>query len=369
MAAASTASVAKTAYEIALENFDRAADALGLDENARAILRHPERELTVSVPAAMDDGRVLRFDGFRVQHSTALGPAKGGIRFHPNLTLDELRAAAMSGTWKRALAGGAHGGAAGGVACDPKALSAGEMERLARRYARAILPLIGPEQDIPAADACLPAQALAWMMEEFGMRPAAEGVGRSVLATVVSAWEHLKIPAACARIAVQGFGGTGSVAAALLCGAGAKVVAVSDGRDCVYSAGGLDVSAVAAHRQRTGRLAGFAGSEPVGSEELLAMECEALIAAEGEGAITEANAHTVRARVVAEAAEGAVTPGADRALERNGVFVIPDILCDAGAVAFGDALKVHCERKAGMRLASHMVAVGRVGEARKARGM
>jgi len=415
-----TAVAEQNAYEVALENFELAADALELDDSVRSMIKYPERVLIVSVPVRMDTGHIVRFEGFRVQHNTTRGPAKGGIRYHPDVTVDEVKALATWMTWKCAVVNIPFGGGKGGVTCNPKTLSMGELERLTRRYATAILPLIGPEKDIPAPDVYTTPQIMAWIMDTYSMnmgypvpgvvtgKPISlggslgrnEATGRGVYYTVLASCEHLGIPVAGARAVVQGFGNAGSIAAMLLDRAGFRVLAVNDTRGAIYNAKGLDIPAVMAFKEQTGSVMGFAGSEPVRPAEMLALECEVLVPAALEGAITEENAGTIRARIVAEAANGPVTPEADRILDRRGVFLIPDILCNAGGVtvsyfewvqdenhlfwdeqdvnlrlekvmtrAFRDVLKIQMERKVSMRLAANIVGIGRVAEAVKIRGL
>jgi len=420
MLATSKVAVEQNAYEVALENFDLAANALELDNNVRAMIKYPERALTVSVPVRMDDGKVLRFEGFRVQHSTMRGPAKGGIRFHPNVTIDEVKALATWMTWKCAVVNIPYGGGKGGVTCNPKAMSMGELERLTRRYATSILPLIGPERDIPAPDVYTTPQIMAWIMDTYSMnkgypvhgvvtgKPIClggslgrnEATGRGVFYTTLSSCEHLKIPVKGARVAVQGFGNAGSIAAMLFHEAGAKVIAVSDTKGCIFNPKGLDIPAVIQFKNRTGSVVKFPESQPITAEELIAIDCEVLVPAALENAITEANAHTVHARIVSEAANGPVTPEADRIFDQKGVFLIPDILCNAGGVtvsyfewvqdenhlfwdendvnmrlekimkrSFADVLKIHLDRKVNMRLAANMLGVQRVADACKIRGL
>jgi glutamate dehydrogenase/leucine dehydrogenase len=415
-----TAISEKNAYEVALENFDLAADALDLDDSLRAMIKCPERVLAVSVPVRMDSGKIVRFEGYRVQHNTTRGPAKGGIRFHPNVTADEVKALATWMTWKCAVVNIPFGGGKGGVTCNPKAMSLGELERMSRRYASAILPLIGPEKDIPAPDVYTTPQIMAWIMDTYSMnkgypvhgvvtgKPISlggslgrnEATGRGVFYTTLSSAKHLNIPVPNSRVVVQGFGNAGSIAANLFHHAGAKVIAVSDTRGCIFNSGGLDIPAVIAFKERTGSVAGFPDAEKITAGQLLALECEVLIPAALEGAITAANASDVKARIIAEAANGPVTPDADRILDKQGVFLIPDILCNAGGVtvsyfewvqdenhlfwdeqdvngrlekvmtrAFGDVLKIHLERKVNMRLAANMLGVHRVAEAAKERGL
>jgi len=420
MLATATETIFKNPYEVALENFDLAANALDLDENIRAMIKYPERILQVSVPVRMDTGKIVRFEGYRVQHSTTRGPAKGGIRFHPNVTLDEVKALATWMTWKCAVVNIPFGGAKGGVTCNPKRLSLGELERLTRRYATSIVPLIGPEKDIPAPDVYTTPQIMAWIMDTFSMnkgypvmgvvtgKPISlggslgrnEATGRGCYYTVLSSCRHLGIPVKGARVAVQGFGNAGSIAANLFHAAEAVVIAASDSTTAVYNRKGLDIPKLIAHKERTGSLRGFPDAEIIPHEALLLLDCEILVPAALENAITEENAHAVRARVIAEAANGPVTPEADRILDAKGVFLIPDILCNAGGVtvsyfewvqdenhlfwdeqdvnsrlekvmvrAFNDVLKIHLDRKVSMRLAANMLGVGRVAEANKIRGL
>jgi len=408
------------AYDVALENFDAAADVMELDKDTREMIKYPERALTVSIPVRMDDGHIRRFEGFRVQHSTARGPAKGGIRFHPQVTLDEVKALATWMTWKCAVVSIPFGGGKGGVTCDPKHMSRGELERMTRRYTSGILPLIGPEQDIPAPDVYTNPQTMAWIMDTFSMtkgysvpgvvtgKPLSlggslgrnEATGRGVFYTVGSACEHLKMNLKGATVVVQGFGNAGSVAAQLMQEAGAKIIAVSDSTGCVHNKNGLNVPEVIHMKGLCGHVEGFPESEPLQAHELLALECDILIPAALENMIHAENAGAVKARIVAEAANGPVTPAADRILEGKGTFVIPDILCNAGGVtvsyfewvqdeqhlfweaqdvynrlervmktSFRDVLKIHLERKVPMRIAANMLGIGRVAEAVQIRGI
>ncbi len=408
------------AYDVALENFDTAADALNLDGDTREMIKYPERVLTVTVPVRMDNGRIHRFEGYRVQHSSVRGPAKGGIRFHPQVTLDEVKALASWMTWKCAVVNIPFGGAKGGITCDPKSMSPSELERMTRRYTSAILPLIGPEQDIPAPDVYTNSQTMAWIMDTFSMtkgypipgvvtgKPISlggslgrnEATGRGVFYTIQSACEHLRLLLAGARVVVQGFGNAGSVAAQMLHAAGARIIAVSDSTGCIYNPNGLDISELIRLKAVTGRVAGFPESGLIGPADLLALECEILVPAALENTIQADNAPAVRARIIAEAANGPLTPEADRILENKDVFVIPDILCNAGGVtvsyfewvqdeqhlfweaqdvydrlehvmkvAFRDVLKIHQERRVPMRIAANMLGIGRVAEAVQLRGI
>ncbi len=415
-----TATKAMNAYDVALENFDLAANALGLDDSIRAMIKYPERILCVSVPVRMDTGKIVRFEGYRVQHSTTRGPAKGGIRFHPNVTMDEVKALATWMTWKCAVVNIPYGGAKGGVTCNPKELSLGELERMTRRYASAILPLIGPEKDIPAPDVYTTPQIMAWIMDTYSMnkgypvhgvvtgKPLSiggslgrnEATARGVFYTTLSSCDHLGIVMRGARVVVQGFGNAGGIAAELFHGAGAKVLAVSDTSGCIYNANGLDIPAVVAYKARTGRLEGFPEATRITPAELLAMECEILVPAALENAITEENAHAVRARIISEAANGPVTPEADRILHQKGVFLIPDILCNAGGVtvsyfewvqdrdgwfwteelvnqrleeimvkSFNNVLEVSKRYNVNMRIGAYTLAIERVAAVHRMRGM
>ncbi|MFZ0304655.1 MAG: Glu/Leu/Phe/Val dehydrogenase [Terracidiphilus sp.] len=408
------------AYDVAMENFDTAADAMGLDRNTREMIKYPERMLTVSVPVRMDDGSIHRFEGYRVQHSSCRGPAKGGIRFHPQVTLDEVKALATWMTWKCAVVNIPFGGAKGGITCDPKHMSPGELERMTRRYTSAILPIIGPEQDIPAPDVYTNSQTMAWIMDTYSMtkgysipgvvtgKPISlggslgrnEATGRGVFYTIQCACEHLNIPLKGATVAVQGFGNAGSITAQLLFEAGAKIIAVSDSTGCVLNRDGLDIPELINMKAMCGHVDGFPESEPIHPQDLIGLDCDILVPAALENMVHADNARSVRARIVAEAANGPLTPEADRILESKGAFVIPDILCNAGGVtvsyfewvqdeqhlfweaqdvynrlervmktAFRDVLKIHLDKKVPMRIAANILGIGRVAEAVQIRGV
>ena len=415
-----TAVVERNAYDVAQENFDHAADALELNPDVREMIKYPERILMVNIPVRMENGRIKHFDGYRVQHSMVRGPAKGGIRYHPNVTLDEVKALAMWMTWKCAVVNIPFGGAKGGVTCNPKVMSMGELERLTRRYTSAILPIIGPDQDIPAPDVYTNSQIMAWIMDTYSVtkgypipgvvtgKPISlggslgrnEATGRGVFYTIQSACTHLGIALKGARVVVQGFGNAGSIAALLLYHAGCRVIAVSDSTGCIHNANGLDIPELMRFKETGGHVSGFPGSGPVYPAELLGLECEILIPAALENTIHEENAPRVRAKIVAEAANGPLTPEADRILDSKGVFLIPDILCNAGGVtvsyfewvqdeqhlfweaddvynrlervmrtSFQDVLKIYAEQRVPMRIAANMLGVGRVAEAVKIRGL
>jgi len=418
MIAAATAQ--RNPYDIALQNFDTAADALELSQDIRAMIKYPERVLEVSVPVRMDIGEIRRFEGWRVQHSTTRGPAKGGIRYHPSVTVDEVKALATWMTWKCAVVNIPFGGGKGGVTCNPKELSLREIERLTRRYASAILPLIGPLQDIPAPDVYTNPQIMAWIMDTYSMnkgytvpgvvtgKPISlggslgrnEATGRGVFYTLQSTCEHLRMTMKGAKVVVQGFGNAGSVAAHLLDTAQTYVIAASDSRGCVYNKNGLDIPKLMLHKESTGSLVDFPASEAISPRQLFSLECDILIPAALENAVDGDNASSVKARIVAEAANGPLTPEADTILESKGIFVIPDILCNAGGVvvsyfewvqdeqhlfweaqdvynrlervmksSYNEVLRLYLERRVSMRTAANMLGVGRVAEATKLRGL
>lgn len=407
-------------HQLAIQNFERAADVLQLEEDIRTMVRLPERVLAVTIPVRMDNGHIRCFEGYRVQHSTARGPAKGGIRFHPGVTLDEVKALSTWMTWKCAVVNIPFGGAKGGVTCNPKEMSIIEIERLTRRYTTAILPMIGPDQDIPAPDVYTNSQIMAWIMDTYSMtrghlvpsvvtgKPLSlggsfgrnEATGRGVFHTIESACQHLKLSLKGAKAVVQGFGNAGSITAHLLDGAQADVIAVSDSRGAVYNADGLHIPKLMMHKEKTGSVVGFPGSEPVGAAEMLRLECDILVPAALENAIDADEANGIRAKIVAEAANGPLTPDADTILDSKGIFVIPDILCNAGGVtvsyfewvqneqhlcwdlnevntrlgtimrrAFTEVLEIREQRDVNMRTAANVLAIARVVEATRMRGL
>jgi glutamate dehydrogenase/leucine dehydrogenase len=339
-------------YEAALQNFDRAADLIDVDPRVRDRIKYTERELTVHFPVKMDDGSVKVFTGHRVQHNTSRGPAKGGIRFHPDVTLDEVRALATWMTWKTAVVNIPYGGGKGGVTCNPKEMSQTELENLTRRFAAEISIIIGPEKDIPAPDVYTNAQTMAWIMDTFSMikgysvpgvvtgKPLSiggslgrnEATARGCVYTIVEAAKELGINLGEAKIVIQGYGNAGSIAAQLLAAEGSKIIAVSDSRGGIVNPHGLDPDKVLAHKMETGSVVGFPGSEPISNEEILELECDVLIPAALENVITKENASRIRAKIVAEAANGPTTPDADQILHDKGVFLLPDILANAGGV-------------------------------------
>jgi glutamate dehydrogenase (NAD(P)+) len=412
--------VSENPYEIAQRQFDNAAKYLDLKAGIKAKLRVPKRELTVYFPAKMDDGSIQMFTGHRVQHNLARGPAKGGIRYHPDVTIDEVRAMAMWMTWKSAVVGIPYGGAKGGVVCNPKVMSERELERLTRRFTSEIIMLIGPESDIPAPDVNTNAQTMAWIMDTYSMTkgysvPAVvtgkpveiggslgrrEATGRGVMFTTREALKYLGMPIGGIRVAVQGFGNVGAIGAQLLQELGCTVIAVSDSRGGIYSPKGLNVEDVMRHKAETGMVAGYPGTDEITNEELLGLDCEVLVPAALENQITGENADHIEARVIAEGANGPTTPEADDILFDKGAFVIPDILANAGGVtvsyfewvqglqsffwsedevnanlekimvkAFQDVLAISQRREVNMRIAAYILAIDRVATATLLRGI
>src|SRR5687767_4046436 len=335
------------AQAAALAQFDETADHLQLDADLRAILRVPKREWTVNFPVKLDDGRVQVFTGYRVQHNVARGPAKGGLRYHPSTDLDDVRALAMWMTWKSALVDVPFGGAKGGVACDPRELSGRELEALTRRFATELTSMIGPLSDIPAPDVGTNAQTMAWIMDTVSMHRGysvpgvvtgkpfaiggsvgrADATGQGVVYTIADAARRGGFELAGARVAVQGFGNVGEATARLLHQAGARVVAITDVHGGVADPDGLDVPFLRRQLSEHGTIAGAPRTRPIANDELFGLDVDVLVLAALEGQITVANAGTVRARILAEAANGPVTPDADQILRSNGVVVLPDILC------------------------------------------
>ena len=407
------------ALRSALAQFDRAADHLDLGAEARAILRVPKREWTVNFPVAMDDGRLDVLTGYRVQHNVSRGPAKGGIRFHPATDLDEVRALAMWMTWKCALVDVPFGGAKGGVTVDPRALSPDELQRVTRRFATELQGIIGPDVDIPAPDVGTNAQTMAWIMDTVSMHAGytvpgvvtgkpvslggsegrADATGLGVTFTAERALAELGRSLNGATVAVQGFGNVGEAAARLIHERGGRIVAITDVGGGVANEAGLDPARLRAHLRETGSIAGAAGTEPIDNEALLALDVDLLVLAALEGQVTAANADRVRARVIAEGANGPVTPDADRILAERGVVTVPDILCNAGGVivsyfewvqnlqsfawpadqvaerlrgvidrAYDEVARLRDADGIDARLAAHAIAVARVAEASRIRG-
>jgi glutamate dehydrogenase (NAD(P)+) len=409
-------------YQMAVTQFEEAADRLNLPEDMRAILRMPKRELAVNFPVRMDNGSVKVYTGYRVQHNINRGPAKGGIRYDANVSLDEVRALAMWMTWKCAVVDIPFGGAKGGVIVDPKKLSLTEVERLTRRYATEISILIGPNSDIPAPDVNTSSREMGWIMDTYSMhhgysvpavvtgKPLAiggsegrnEATATGAVAVLKMAANERKVPLRDLRVAVQGFGNAGSIAAELLHADGARVVAVSDRQGSIYHQDGLDIPAVVRfkHENKEKTVVGFPGAEKLGPQDVLTVACDALIPAATEGQITEANARKVQAQFVIEAANGPTTPEADRILFERDIVVVPDILANAGGVtvsyfewvqdlqsffwsdeeihqklavimtrAYDNVARLARENTCDLRTAANMLAIGRVAEATEMRGI
>ncbi|HTT74136.1 MAG TPA: Glu/Leu/Phe/Val dehydrogenase [Thermoplasmata archaeon] len=340
-------------FETAKQQIDIVADLIGLDVGVREVLKHPKRELTVNFPVRMDDGSYRVYTGHRVQYNMARGPTKGGIRYHPQVTLDEVRALAAWMTWKCAVVNIPYGGAKGGVVCDPKKLSHGELERLTRRFASEIAPIIGPEMDIPAPDVYTDSQTMAWIMDTYSMlkgysvpgvvtgKPISlggsegrgEATGRGCAYVIREAAKDVGTKVKGSAVAVQGFGNAGSVAANLLHDEqGAKIVAVSDSKGGIYKADGLNPHDVEAHKQKTGSVVNYPGTKALTNDELLQSKVDILIPAALENQITKKNADKIQAKIVAEAANGPTLPEADTILFQKGITVLPDVLANAGGV-------------------------------------
>jgi glutamate dehydrogenase (NAD(P)+) len=353
LTAAAEAAEAANPYETAQRQFDQAAAILDLDPGLRQVLREVRREFTVNFPVRMDDGSIRVFTGYRVQHNLTRGPAKGGIRYHPQVSLDEVKALSMWMTWKCAVTNLPYGGAKGGVICDPTQLSSQELENLTRRYASEISILIGPESDIPAPDVNTNQQTMAWIMDTISMekgysvpatvtgkplsiggsegRPAA--TGRGVMVVTLEACRRMGMDPSQTTVAIQGFGNVGSVSAELLHGQGFKVVAVSDVFGGIHNPEGLDIPALLEHHKATGKVKGFAGAkEEISNSALLELPVQILIPAALENQFTMRNAARIQARLVVEAANGPTTPEADDIFHQRGVVVVPDILANAGGV-------------------------------------
>jgi len=339
-------------FRIAMRQFDYAAEKCGLDPGMCEVLRRPRRALVLSLPVKMDDGSIHVFEGFRVQHNNARGPCKGGIRYHPNVTFDEVKALATWMTWKCAVVNIPFGGGKGGIVCDPHKLSHNELERLTRRYAYEISPLIGPDKDIPAPDVYTDAQVMAWIMDTYSMTHGSsapgvvtgkplflggslgrnEATARGCLFTIRAACKELGINLNGATVAIQGFGNAGNIAAQLLFADGAKIIAVSDSHAGILNREGFDVEKLVAFKAKTGSVGGFPGAQPISSAAVLEVPCDILVPAALENQITVQNADKIEACIVAEAANGPTTPDADLVLHNRGIMVIPDVLANAGGV-------------------------------------
>ena len=344
--------MAISAFDVAQRQFDEAAEAMNLDPAMREVLRVPQRELITSFPVRMDNGTVRVFTGFRVQHNITRGPAKGGLRYHPAVNLDEVKALAMWMSWKTALMGIPFGGAKGGVICDPRQLSQNELERLTRRFATEISLLVGPQSDIPAPDVGTSAQTMAWFMDTLSMHqgfstPAvitgkpvsvggsegrAEATGRGVATVTVRALDQLGIAPSEATVTVQGFGNVGSVSAMLLQRAGCRVVGVCDAEGAVWNPDGLHIPSLLDHVRTSGSVVGFPGSSAAGAHQVLIAKCTVVVPAALEGQITPEVAQRMQCKLIVEGANGPTTPDADSILKERGILLVPDILANAGGV-------------------------------------
>ena len=409
-----------SAWETALAQLDEAAELMGLAPGVHNILRTPKRALIVSVPFRLDDGSTRVCQGYRVHHNVTRGPAKGGIRYHTKVELDEVKALAMWMTWKNAIAGIPFGGAKGGIAIDTRDLSRSELERMTRRYASEILPLIGPERDIPAPDMNTDEEIMSWIMDTYSAnqgysvpgvvtgKPVAIGgsrgrlgaTSRGVMYMIFSTLKALGIGIDEVSVAIQGYGKVGSHAAQLLHDAGCRVVAVSDVEGGLYRDRGLDPEAINRHKKEAGSVVGFSSADAITNQDLLEIDCDVLVPAAIEGVITVKNADAIKARVVCEAANGPVTFEADKILGERNIFVVPDILANSGGVtvsyfewvqdiqayfwseeevnerlrtimerSFGEVYALAEDKSLTMRQAAHWIGVGRVAEAHLTRGL
>ncbi|MGH9714497.1 MAG: Glu/Leu/Phe/Val family dehydrogenase [Candidatus Acidiferrales bacterium] len=407
-------------YRISQIQFDIAAEYLKLDPGLRQILRTPKRILEVSVPTKMDNGQVKVFTGYRVQHNIARGPAKGGIRYHPAVTLDEVKALAAWMTWKTATVNIPYGGGKGGVICDPKRMSKPELERMTRRYASEILPIIGPEQDIPAPDVYTDSQTMAWIMDTYSMTKGYSSLGvvtgkplsiggsegrheataRGCLFVTEEACRVKKMSLRGSSVAIQGFGNAGSLAAKLFAEKKARVIAISDSRGGVFNSRGIDPLKAMRYKERSGTVVGMPGTSRISNDDLLTMKCDILIPAALENVITLNNADQIKAKIIAEAGNGPTTPHADEVLARKGIMVLPDILANAGGVtvsyfewvqdlqsffwsesevnaklesvmkrAFLEVHETARKHRTHMRTGAYCLAVGRVADATLVRGL
>ncbi len=408
-------------FETAKQQIDIVADLIGINDGTREVLKHPKRELTVNFPVRMDDGSYRVFTGHRVQYNMARGPCKGGIRYHPQVSLDEVRALAAWMTWKCAVVNIPYGGAKGGVICDPKHMSKGELERMTRRYTSEISSIIGPEMDIPAPDVYTDSQTMSWIMDTYSMQKGysvpgvvtgkpvslggsegrGEATGRGCAYVIREAAKDLGLRVKNGTVAIQGFGNAGSVAANILAEEqGAKIVAVSDSKGGIYKADGFNPRAVEEYKRKTGSVVGFPGTKTISNEEVLETQADILIPAALENQITKKNADKIRAKIVAEAANGPTVPEADTVLFQKKITVLPDILANAGGVtvsyfewaqdiqgffwslaevnsrlervmvqSYNDVHKVATERKVHNRTAAYVLAIQRVVDAIRIRGI
>jgi glutamate dehydrogenase (NAD(P)+) len=407
-------------FEAMMSRFDRAAELLDLEPGLYKVLRHPEKQITVSVPVMMDNGEVEVFIGHRVLYNTSRGPAKGGIRFDLQVTLEEVKALAAWMTWKCAVVNLPFGGAKGGVVCDPLKMSAGELERLTRRYTAGIINTLGPDSDVPAPDVNTNERVMAWVMDTYSMRVGhtvtavvtgkpiemggslgrREATGRGCMIVTKEALKHLGMAMQGVTVAVQGFGNVGSVAAQLLQREGCKIVAIGDRHGAFYNKNGIDVDGAIKHVQKVRSLEGFTGGDVITNDELLTIDVDVLVPAALENVINSKNAGKIRAKIICEGANGPTTAGADSILDEKGVFVIPDILANAGGVtvsyfewvqdrggyfwteetvndrltdimtkSFDAVLQLSKQHKVNMRTAAYMLSISRVATVHRLRGI
>ncbi|MFN9310986.1 Glu/Leu/Phe/Val family dehydrogenase [Gemmatimonas sp.] len=407
-------------FEAMMSRFDRAAELLDLEPGIYKILRNPEKQLIVSVPVMMDNGDVEVFTGYRVLYNTSRGPAKGGIRFDLNVTLEEVKALAAWMTWKCAVVNLPFGGAKGGVICDPLSMSVGELERVTRRYTKGIISLLGPDTDVPAPDVNTNERVMAWLMDTYSMhvgrtenavttgKPVEmggslgrkEATGRGCMLVTKEALQHLGMDIKGATVAVQGFGNVGSIAAKLMAEQGARIVAISDRAGAFYNAQGIEVDAAIRHVQQHRSLEAFTGGDAIDADDLLTLDVDVLVPAALENVITTKNAPRIRAKVICEGANGPTTAAADPILEEKGIFVIPDILANAGGVtvsyfewvqdrmgyfwseavvnerlgdimtrSFADVLQLSKQHRVNMRTAAYMLSISRVATVHRLRGI
>jgi glutamate dehydrogenase (NAD(P)+) len=407
-------------FLLAQQQLHKVADTFGIDDRLIEVLKQCKKTVEVSIPTSMDDGSVRAFAGYRVTHNVSRGPSKGGIRYHPDVTQDEVKALAMWMTWKCSLMGLPFGGAKGGVVCDPKAMSLRELERMTRRYTSEIINEIGPEKDIPAPDVGTNAQTMAWIFDTYSMNKGhsvlgvvtgkpltiggslgrQEATARGATFCLESALQKKGRSMQRLRVAVQGFGNVGAYFAKFIAEQGATVVAISDSTGGLYNPNGIDIAAAFAHKRGGDSISDLKGGEPITNEELIALDCDVFAPCALEQVVTEANAETVKARVIVEGANGPLTPAADEILEANGVMILPDVLANAGGVvvsyfewvqglqeyfwkedevnarlnsiitrAFNETWATYEERKTSMRMAAYGLAVQRVAEATVTRGL
>ena len=407
-------------FEAMMARFDRAAELLDLERGLFKVLRNPEKQITVSIPVMMDNGEIEVFTGHRVLYNTSRGPAKGGIRFDMNVTLEEVKALAAWMTWKCAVVNLPFGGGKGGVVCDPTKMSNAELEKVTRRYTAGIIQTLGPDSDVPAPDVNTNERVMAWVMDTYSMhvghtvtavvtgKPVEmggslgrrEATGRGCMIVTKQALAELGMPVRGTTVAVQGFGNVGSIAAQLLKQEGCSIIAISDRAGAFYNRGGIDVDAAVAHVQKHRTLDGFAGGDRITNEELLALDVDVLLPAALENVITSKNAASIKAKIICEGANGPTTAGADSILDDKGVFVIPDILANAGGVtvsyfewvqdrggyfwdertvndrltqimvrSFDDVLKMSKQHKVNMRTAAYMLSISRVANVHRLRGI